>query len=161
MIFNYSMGMALSRGLSLCCILYVLILKLILEVFSLIIVLHKARLSWNIIRTSQRTFLNRYLEFCSSDSRGFAECSSSTDNQQKLDSRFGITLVYISLLAFTALHHKKQGQWDKEHTGNPLSPAIVGQSGPLSLMRNTEHILYLQIISLLFLFSICSGTFSF
>lgn len=128
MIFNYSMGMALSRGFPLCCIKYVFILKLILEVFSFIIILNKARLSWNIIRMSQRTFLNRYSEFCGSDSRGFAEYSSSTDNQQKLDLRFGITLVQMSLLAFTSLQYMEKGQWDKDLTGNLLSPAIVGQS---------------------------------
>lgn len=86
----------------------------------------QTRLSWNIIRTSQRTFLNRYSKFCGSDSRGFAEYSSSTDNQQKLDSRVGITLVLDESAGFQCT--PVQGKWDKEPTGSLLSPAAVGQA---------------------------------
>lgn len=142
--------MALSWGLSLCCIQYVFILKLILEVFCLIILLNKAKLSWNIIRMSQRTSLNRDSEFCGSDSRGFAECSSSTDNQQKLDSRFGITLVLDESAGFhcsptQGIRTKGQGTHREL-----LSPAIVGQSKVHCLSWETQNlhtILYLHSFS--------------
>ena len=116
--------MAVFQGLSLCCIYYMFTLKLILKVFRFIIILNKAGLSWNIIRKSQRTFLSRYSEFCGSDSRGFAECSSSNDNEQKLDSRFGITLGLYKSAGF----HCTPRLEDKEPTGNLLSPTTAGQS---------------------------------
>lgn len=55
----------------------------------------------------------------------------------------------MSLLAFIAFQHKEQGQWDKELTGNLLSPAVAGQSKVHCLSRETQNIFY---ISTLFLF---------
>lgn len=131
------MRLAVFQGLSLCCIYYMFILKLIFKVFCFIIVLIKAGLSENIIRKSQRT-LNRYSEFCGSGNRGFAKCSGSTDNEHKLDSSFGITFGYMSVLAFTALQH-----YAARHTwGNLLSPTTVREvKHPLPLTRKPEHII--------------------
>lgn len=156
MIFNYSVWMAVFQGLSLCCIYYMFVLKLILKVFYFIIVLNKAGLSGNIIRKSQRTFLNRYSEFRGSDSRGFAKCSGSSDNKRKWDSSFGITLGLYECAGF----HCTPTLWGKELMGNLLSPTTVGQSNTRSLSGEKQNALfYLHIISLPFLASICTGIF--